>query len=82
MEQRNHRLLQLGPGQGGCRRTVALLMDGIPIGAPVAGPANGEFQFKWDTTGIAVGTHTLAIEATDSGGASALIGIRRFTLVR
>jgi hypothetical protein len=57
-------------------------MDGIPIGAPVAGPANGEFQFKWDTTGIAVGTHTLAIEAADSGGASALIGIPRVTLVR
>lgn len=64
------------------RTLVALLMDGIPTGAPVAVPANGEFQFKWDTTGIAVSTHTLAIEATDSGGASALIGIRTVTLVR
>ena len=62
--------------------TVALLLDGIPIGAPVAVPANGEFQFRWDTTSTALGTHTLAIEATDSEGASAIIGIRRVTLIR
>lgn len=62
--------------------TVALLLDGIPIEAPVAVPADGRFQFRWDTTSTSAGPHTLAIEATDSQGASAIIGIRRVTLVR
>lgn len=62
--------------------TVALFLDGIPIGSPMAVSANGEFQFRWDTTTTEVGSHSLTIEATDSGGASALIGIRRVTLVR
>ena len=62
--------------------TVALLLDGIPIGAPVTVSADGGFQFSWDTTTTTVGPHTLAIEATDSQGASAIIGIRRVTLIR
>ncbi len=62
--------------------TVAFLLDGIPIGSPIAVSANGDFQFRWDTTTTEIGTHSLAIEATDAEGTSAIIGIRRVTLVR
>jgi hypothetical protein len=62
--------------------TVALLLDGIPIGTPVEVPINSNFQFSWDTATATAGPHTLAMQATDSEGASAIIGIRRVTLVR
>lgn len=62
--------------------TVIVFLDGIPIGSPLTVSANGGFQFRWDTTTTEVGSHTVAVEATDSEGASAIIGIRKVTLVR
>lgn len=61
---------------------VALLLDGIPIGTPVEVPTGGNFQFSLDTATATAGPHTLAVQATDSEGASAIIGIRRITLIQ
>lgn len=62
--------------------TVALLLDGIPIGTPVEVPTGGNFQFSLDTATATAGPHSLAMQATDSEGASAIIGIRRITLIQ
>ncbi len=66
----------------GASVTVAPLLDGVPIETPIMVPTNGNFQFIWDTAVATAGPHILAIQATDSQGASAIIGIRRVTLVR
>lgn len=56
--------------------------DGVPIGTPFTVPTDGSFQFSWDTATATAGPHILAIQATDSHGASAIIGIPRVTLTR
>ncbi len=46
--------------------SVQLLVDGLPLGAPVTtavGPY--EYEIAWDTSGINVGTHVLTVVATD-----------------
>ncbi len=46
--------------------SVQLVVDGLPIGAPVttaAGPY--EYEIPWDTSGVSVGTHVLTAVATD-----------------
>jgi chitodextrinase len=56
---------------------VQLLVDGAAAGAPVADPPSN-VEIDWDSTGVANGTHTLQLQATDSSGnasTSAQIGV-------
>jgi hypothetical protein len=48
---------------------VQFLLDGSPLGAPVS---NAPFTFRWNSTTVADGSHTLSARASDAAGNSAV----------
>jgi hypothetical protein len=48
--------------------STRLVVDGTPVGTPVTA---APYSFSWDTTKLPDGPHTIAVTATDAGGATA-----------